>query len=298
MNAVTLLSGIKFPEGPRWHDGRLWFSDIHDHRVYVMTEDGEASVAAELPDMPSGLGWLPDGSMLVVLMRSQRVVRIVDGVVTDHADLTGYVGDHLNDMVVDNEGNAYAGSITYRGFSAASMDGRNSPLRDCIVLIRPDGSTTLAADDVIAPNGGVITPDGKSLIVAETRAMRITTFDIADDGTLANRRLFASLEPDWADGIALDADGALWCGMGTCFARVVEGGRIVERVQVSEGRNHVACALGGADRRTLYMTTNITSRETLTKIHRVEGTFADESASDAIGWIEAATVDVPGAGLL
>jgi sugar lactone lactonase YvrE len=177
------------------------------------------------------------------------------------------------------------------------MDGRNSSLRDCIVLIRPDGSTTLAADDVIGPNASVITPDGESLIVAETRAMRITAFDIARDGTLTNRRLFASLEPGWADGIALDAEGALWCGMGTCFARVVEGGEIVERINVTEGRNHVACALGGLDRRTLYMTTSICSRETLSRIHRVEGTYDDEAASDAIGWIESAQVSVPGAGI-
>jgi sugar lactone lactonase YvrE len=287
MVAVTVLDGIKFPEGLRWHDGRLWFSDIHDHRVYAMTEDGTARVVAELPDMPSGRGWLPGGSLVVVLMRSRRIVKIVDGRVEPHADLVPYVGDHLNDMVVDGAGNGYAGSITHRGFADGAMDARRSPVRECIVLVRPDGSTALAADDVIGPNGSVITPDGRTLIVAETRAMRITAFDIADDGMLINRRPFAALDPGRADGLALDAEGALRCGLGTCFGRVVEG-EIVDRVHVAEGRNAVACALGGHDRRTLYMATNVTSTTTLSRIHRAEAGFEDELTSDATGWIDGA----------
>jgi len=294
---VTLLDGVKFPEGLRWHAGSLWLSDIHDHKVYRLDEAGHAVLIAEFDDMPSGLGFAPDDTLFVVLMRKRMIVEVVEGKVRPHADLTGYVGDHLNDMVVDHEGNAYAGSITYRGFSSDAMDARDSSLRDCIVLVRRDGSTTVAAEDVIGPNGSVITPDGGTLIVAETRAFRITAFDITDDGTLRNRRLFADLHPLRADGMALDAEGALWCGLGQYFGRVVEGGRIVDRIYVGDGKNAVACALGGPDRKTLYMATSVSTMENLSRIHRVDGTFDDELRSDAKGWIEAAAVDVPGAGL-
>jgi sugar lactone lactonase YvrE len=294
--AEVVLDGIKFPEGPRWYDGRLWFSDIHDHKVYAMTPDGAATTVVELSDMPSGLGWLPDGALLVVLMRSREIVKVVDGRVVPHANLSGFVGDHLNDMVVDGSGHGYAGSITYRGFTPEEMDARTTTVRDCIVHLRPDGSTALAASDLIGPNGSVITADGRTLMVAEPRAMRITAFTINEPGTLTDRRLFADLDPFRADGIALDEEGALWCGLGTCFGRVVEGGRIVDRIDVAGGRHAVACALGGPGRRTLYMATSITSTETLARIHRLDGTFADELASDAVGWIEAATVEVPGAG--
>ena len=294
---VTVLDGVKFPEGPRWHADSLWLSDLHDHKVYRLDGAHDATLIAEFDDMPSGLGWLPDDTLLVVLMRQCLIVKVVDGEVVPHADLTKLAGDYLNDMVVDRRGNAYAGSVTYRGFSSEAMDARNSSLRDCIVLARPDGSTTLAADDVIGPNAMVITPDGKTLIVAETRAFRITAFDIADDGTLRNRRLFADLHPLRADGMALDAEGALWCGLGEYFGRVVEGGQIVDRISVSEGKNAVACALGGPDRKTLYMATNISTMENLSRIHRAGATFEDELRSDATGWIEVATVDVPGAGL-
>lgn len=294
---VTLLDGVKFPEGPRWHAGSLWLSDIHDHKVYRLDEAGRADLVAEFDDMPSGLGWLPDESLLVVLMRQRKIVKVVDGEVRPHAEVSGLVGEYLNDMVVDHQGNAYVGSVTYRGFSPEAMDARTTSSRDGIVLVRPDGSATLAASDVIGPNGSVITPDGKTLIVAETRAFRITAFAIADDGTLHDRRLFADLHPLRADGMALDAEGALWCGLGQYFGRVVEGGQIVDRIDVGEGKNAVACALGGPDRKTLYMATHISSMENLSRIHRREGTFEDELRSDATGWIEAASVDVPGAGL-
>jgi sugar lactone lactonase YvrE len=294
---VRLLDGVKFPEGPRWHAGSLWFSDIHDHKVYRVDGGGHADLIAEFDDMPSGLGWLPDDTLLVVLMRQRMIVKVVDGQVLPHADLAGFPGDYLNDMVVDRQGNAYTGSITYRGFSSEEMAARSSSQSDGIVFTRPDGSTTLAAADVIGPNGSVITPDGQTLIVAETRAFRITAFDIADDGTLQNRRLFADLHPLRADGMALDAEGALWCGLGQYFGRVVEGGEIVDRIHVSEGKNAVACALGGPDRKTLYMATNISTMENLGRIHRAGATLEDDLRSDAIGWIEVATVDVPGAGL-
>lgn len=293
---VTVVDGLAFPEGLRWHDGALWFSDLHAHRVHRVAGDGRDTVVAELPDMPSGLGWLPDGTLLVVLMRSCRVVAVGRDALHDHADLSGVAGDYLNDMVTVRTGNAYAGSMTYRGFGAEVMDARRDARRDRVLLIRPDGTARVVADDVIGPNGPAVSADTRTLYVAETRAMRISMFEIGDDGVLADRRLFADLDPLRADGICLDAEGALWCGLGTCFGRVVRGRGVVERVEVSHGKNAVACVLGGVDRRTLYLATSITGRENLERIHSASGTFDDELRSDARGWIEAVPVDVPGVG--
>ena len=275
----TLLTGIVFGEGPRWRDGRLWFSDMHGHEVIAMTADGarETSYAAEGP--VSGLGWLPDGRLLVVSMEDHRLLRIEpDGGVVTHADLSAIATGHCNDMVVDKVGRAYVGN-----FGFPYPDGEQKPAR--LARADPDGTVVEAADDLMFPNGAVITPDGKTLIVGETFANRMTAFDIAPDGGLSNRRLWASLAKDvYPDGCCLDAEGAIWIASPFTneVIRVREGGEILERIAATQGV--FACMLGGDGRRTLYALT---------------ASSADPNArfEDRTGRIEAAEVEVPGAGL-
>lgn len=261
----SIITGLDFLEGPRWHDQRIWFSDFYTGRVYSAAEDGsDFRVEAEVPEQPSGLGWLPDGRLLIVSMRDRRVLRReTDGSLVCHADLSGHVNGYLNDMVVDSRGRAYIGEF---GFDL--MGG--APLDPAVLLrVDPDGSITRAADDLWFPNGSVITPDG-TLLVDETFGNRVSAFDIAEDGTLANRRTWAKfadlpadreLEKVFAqavvepDGCCLDAEGALWIAdaLGGRAIRVRQGGEIVEEIRARTGV--FACALGGADGRTLFLCT-------------------------------------------
>lgn len=261
----SIITGLDFLEGPRWHDQRIWFSDFYTGRVYSAAEDGsDFRVEAEVPEQPSGLGWLPDGRLLIVSMRDRRVLRREpDGSLVCHADLSGHVNGYLNDMVVDSRGRAYVGEF---GFDL--MGG--APLDPAVLLrVDPDGSVTRAADDLWFPNGSVITPDG-TLLVDETFGNRVSAFDIAEDGTLANRRTWAKfadlpadreLEKVFAqavvepDGCCLDAEGALWIAdaLGGRAIRVRQGGEIVEEIMARTGV--FACALGGADGRTLFLCT-------------------------------------------
>lgn len=261
----SIITGLDFLEGPRWHDQRIWFSDFYTGRVYSAAEDGsDFRVEAEVPEQPSGLGWLPDGRLLIVSMRDRRVLRREpDGSLVCHADLSGHVNGYLNDMVVDSRGRAYVGEF---GFDL--MGG--APLDPAVLLrVDPDGSVTRAADDLWFPNGSVITPDG-TLLVDETFGNRVSAFDIAEDGTLVNRRTWAKfadlpadreLEKVFAqavvepDGCCLDAEGALWIAdaLGGRAIRVRQGGEIVEEIMARTGV--FACALGGADGRTLFLCT-------------------------------------------
>jgi len=218
----TVLDGMSYLECPRWHDGRLYVSDFYTQRVLAVDLDGggEAETVATVPEQPSGLGWLPDGTMLVVSMRDRRVLRVRDGGEPEvHADLSGLAPWHLNDMVVDAEGRAYVGNFGFDIMSGATI--RST----CVVRVDPDGSAAVAADDLRFPNGTVIFPDGRTLVVAETLAGRLTAFDVGDDGSLANRRVWAQLSEaadtdDMGellaaggvapDGIALDAERAIW----------------------------------------------------------------------------------------
>ena len=275
----TLLTGIVFGEGPRWRDGRLWFSDMHGHEVIAMTADGarETIYAAEGP--VSGLGWLPDGRMLVVSMEDRRLLRMEpDGSVVLHADLGAVATGHCNDMVVDAAGRAYVGN-----FGFPYPDGEQKPAR--LARADPDGTVVEAADDLMFPNGAVITPDGKTLIVGETFAGRMTAFDIAPDGSLSNRRVWAAL-PEGAvpDGACLDAEGAVWVASPTTndVIRLREGGEVLERITADQGC--FACMLGGDDRKTLFVLTCSSSDPDAVVLART-------------GRIEAARVEVPGAGL-
>jgi sugar lactone lactonase YvrE len=261
----TVLDGMSYLEGPRWHAGRLYVSDFYTGDVVAVDLDGGADpqTVTNVPAQPSGLGWMPDGSMLVVSMRDRRVLRVRDGGAPEvHAELSELASWHLNDMVVDGRGRAFVGNF---GFDLMS----GAPIRTAgIIRVDADGSATVVADDLKFPNGSVILPDARTLVVAETLGGRLTAFDLGDDGSLSNRRVWAKLS-DAADtddlgeliaaggvapdGMALDADGAIWVAdaLGGPVRRVREGGEILE--QISPGTSVFACALGGADGRTLVM---------------------------------------------
>ncbi len=276
----TLLGGLAFGEAPRWRDGRLYFSDMHAHEVVAMTPDGARETIIESPTAVSGLGWLPDGRMLIVSMDDMKLMRReTDGRLVEHADLSSVATFNPNDMVVDAEGRAYVGNF---GFPLYPR-GETKPAR--MARVDPDGSVHEAAGELIFPNGTVITPDGKTLVVGETFASRMTAFDIAADGVLSNRRLWAQL-PDRAvpDGCCLDAEGAIWVASPSTneVIRLHEGGQVSERVDT--GRGAFACMLGGDDRKTLFVMVS-------------DGSDPDTARAKRTASVVAVEVEVPGAGL-
>jgi sugar lactone lactonase YvrE len=249
----TLATGLAFPEAPRWRDGRLYVSEIFGERVVAIDERGSVEVVLGLPGRrPSGLGWRPDGSMLVVSMQERELLTLTaDGGLESVADLSALVDGDTNDMLVDERGNAYVGSF---GYDYAAGEERRAAV---LVLVDARGSARVVADDVWFPNGMAVTPDGATLLVAETPAERITAFTVtlggSDDGSLTDRRVFAALDGARPDGIALDAEGAVWLaspGTGELL-RVAEGGAVLAGGPAPHGMAQ-ACALGGPDGRTLF----------------------------------------------
>ena len=254
--------GGAYFECPRWHDGRWWASDFYRYGVFTYDGDGHEDQVLEVEAQPSGLGWLPDGDLLVVSMKDRRVLRRGgDGDVRVHADVSELTTGHLNDMVVDRQGRAYAGNF---GFD---LMGGGQPATATLVRVDPDGSAEVAAEDLWFPNGSVITDDG-TLIIAETMAARMTAFTIQPDGALTDRRVWAQINPtpepaDTAtmlggitfapDGCALDAEGHVWAAnaLGGPLSRVAPGGQIVDEVAIPVGLGVFACGLGGEDGRTL-----------------------------------------------
>ena len=246
-----LLEGLAFPEGPRWHEGRLWFSDMHAHEIVAVDEAGRRETMLSWTGPVSGLGWLPDGRLLFVSMEDRKLMRReIDGRVVLHGDLSGVATWHANDMVVDARGRAYVGNF---GFSLHPM---GAPAAATLARVDPDGSVHAAAGDLMFPNGMMITPDGGTLIVGESFAARLTAFDVAPDGALSNRHLWAQL-PEGAvpDGSCLDADGAVWTASPTTkdVLRVREGGAVLEKITTEQ--QAIACMLGGDDGRTLFILT-------------------------------------------
>jgi sugar lactone lactonase YvrE len=274
-----LLDGLVFAEGPRWHDGRLWFSDMHAHEVVAVDELGVRETVARVPGSPSGLGWLPDGRLLVVSMQDRRLLRMDDGRLVEHADLSGLAPFHLNDMVVDARGNAFVGNF---GFD---LHGGAKTRDTCLIHVAPDGRARIAADGLCFPNGAVVTADGGTLIVAESFGKRLTAFDLAPDGTLSNRQVWAEVD-FYPDGIALDAAGCIWAAHPIApghFRRVAPGGTVLQTIDTGE-RGAFACALGGADRRTLFLLEALESSP-----------HADPRPGNAR--IRTLRVDTPGAGV-
>ena len=251
----VLATGLCFGEGPRWHAGELWFSDMYDHAVKSVDLDGRVTVRVQVDGQSSGLGWLPDGDLVVVSMLDRQLLRLTGGRLEPHADLSGVATFHCNDMVVDAVGRAYVGNF---GFDLHAFVEARDPamIRSAdLALVQSDGTVQCAATDLAFPNGTVITPDGRTLVVAETMGSRLTAFDIAADGTLSNRRVWAELPRRRPDGICLDAEGAIWVANAAAAecVRVAEGGQIIDRIETDQPC--FACMLGGPDGTTLFMLT-------------------------------------------
>ena len=283
-NTEVLIEGLTFTEGPRWRDGRLYFSDFFTHRVLAVDTKGNMETIVETPQQPSGLGWSPDGSMLIVSMNDQKLLSFSNGELSEVADLSQLATHFCNDMVVDKKGNAYVGNFGFDLHAGEPIKPTN------IILVRPGEEPCVVAENVFFPNGTVITPDDKTLIVGETFASCLTAFDINEDGTLANRRVWAdlrSIEEGYTpvpDGICLDAEGAIWVASPSTndVIRVQEGGALLDKVEVDRGA--FACMLGGENGNTLFISTaNDSTEETCLK---------ERSAR-----IEVIDVDVPRAGL-
>ena len=285
---------MSFTECPRWRDERLYFSDFYTRRVLAVTLDGMVEKIADVPCQPSGLGFLPDGRMLIVSMRDRKIMlRENDASLVEYADLSKLTSGHLNDMLVDHQGNAWVGNFGFDLMGGAKFATTN------LIRVDPNGRANVAADGLGFPNGMVLTPDGKTLVVAETMMNRLTAFDLCA-GVLSRRRTWAAFgEPPTSadvaqllkqvdvapDGICLDAEGAIWVADAIkrrCI-RVAEGGEIIEELRTG-GLGAFACMLGGVDGRTLFVC--------------VAPTFHEAEACDnhrAEIWM--ITVDVPRAGL-
>jgi sugar lactone lactonase YvrE len=244
----TLLTGLVVGESPRWHEGRLWFSHWGAEEIIAVDPDGTSEVIAPGPRRAGySIDWLPDGRLLVT--GEQLLRREADGSLVTHADLSGLSPIGWNEIVMDGRGNIYTNSINFGWGQEAFKPG-------LIALVTPDGAVRQVADDLAFPNGMVVTPDNRTLIVAESFTGKLTAFDIAADGSLSNRRVWADLGgPGKGDGICLDAEGAIWCSVvherqPACW-RVREGGEVLDRIALDKGC--YACMLGGEDGRTLFM---------------------------------------------
>jgi sugar lactone lactonase YvrE len=274
----VLADGFAFPESPRWHEGFLWISDMHGPYVLRIDLSGRPERVVEVPESPSGLGWLPDGRLLVVSMHDRKVLRLDPGGLIEHADLSGVATWHCNDMVVDGLGRAYV-----TNFGSGAPPGQPiTPGK--LALVLPDGTVLVAAENLGFGNGMAITPDGGTLLVAETRSEppRLTAFSIAGDGSLEGRRVVAEFETEAPDGICLDAEGAVWVASPFTneVLRVVDG-RVAERISTGD-QGCYAVALGGGDGRTLFVCTS--------------GSWIPEEArSLRNGRVSVATVGVPAA---
>jgi sugar lactone lactonase YvrE len=243
----TLMGGIAFGESPRWHDDRLWFSDWGTQEIIAVDLEGNSEVIARMPSFPFCIHFLPDGQLIIVSARDRLLLRREpDGSLVTHADLSSLSEHPWNDIVVDGRGNAYTGNM---GFDFP--EGEFAP--GILALVTPNGSARQVADGVAFPNGIVVTPDNSTLILAESYSNRLTAFDIAADGSLSNRRVWAELGDGVPDGICLDAEGAVWYGdvPNRRCVRVREGGEVLQTIELDRGC--FACMLGDPARRTLFM---------------------------------------------
>ena len=271
----TLKTGLGLGESPRWYGGRLWYSDMGTNEVGAVAPDGTGEVVATIPGMPMGTGWLPDGRMLIVSSRDGRLLyRGAGGTLATHADLSGLSRYPWGDMVVDGRGNAYVGNI---GFEFPG--GEFAP--GTLALVAPDGTARRVADGLAFPNGVAVTPDNATLIIAESYTARLTAFDIDQDGGLSGRRVWAEVEGSAPDGICLDAEGAAWFAdvPNRRCVRVREGGEVLQTVEVDRGC--FACALGGPDRRTLFVTA---AQWPPAGAERTGQILAFEAPAPGVGW--------------
>ena len=277
-----LADDLCFGEGPRWHDGRLWLSDMHDQKVLAIAPDGTREVMLTLEDRPSGLGWLPDGDLLVVAMTSRRLLRAGGGRISVHAELWDLADHHCNDLVVMADGTAFVGNF---GFDLEAMlRGEAEPAPTPLIRVAPDGAAARVGEPLHFPNGMAITPDNRTLIVGETQGGRLSAYDLGPGGALSNFRTWSAPEGLRPDGICLDAEGAVWVASprrGACV-RVAEGGRVLDEIPVET--EAYACMLGGEDGRTLHILTAVNHDREDTRRRRA-------------GRVETVLVDAPRAGL-
>jgi len=271
---TVLLDQLVFPECPRWRDGRLWFADMHDRKVWAMTQHAQSQLICEVPGQPAGIGWLPDGTLQVVSMTDRTLWRVERGRLVKVVDLSPLFSSNANDMAIDMYGRAYIGNF---GF-----DGAGEPTTTCMVCVEPDGEAWIVVEGLLFPNGAVITPDNGTLIVAESFGQRLSAYDIEPDGSLSNPRVWADLRPNVPDGMCLDLEGAVWVAdpVNKGVMRVREGGLIAEWIPTGD-RGAYGCALGGSDMTTLYICTAESSNPARTVELRT-------------GRIEVVKVDVPG----
>jgi sugar lactone lactonase YvrE len=274
---ATLIDGLSFTECPRWRDGRLYFSDRYTRRILAISLDGSVETYARTDGLPAGIGFLPDGRLLIASMRDRKVLRREhDGNIVEHADLSALAAGHLNDMLVDHEGQAWVGNF---GFDLFGGECARSTVLICTAA---DGTPSIAARDLAFPNGTVLTPDGRTMIIAETLANRLSAFTVSA-GALSDRRTWAAFGDPPAttdvgkilegaavapDGICLDAEGAVWVAdvLNRRVIRVAEGGRIVQELNTN-GLCAFACMLGGDDGQTLFVCAAPTFDETEAAAH-------------------------------
>jgi sugar lactone lactonase YvrE len=271
MTAPTPLAhGFCFGEGPRWFEGLLWFSDMLGEAVHTSNMAGSLTTLPLPGHSPSGLGFRPDGALLIASAQDRLVLRYDGETVVPIADLSELAPANLGDMVIDHAGRAYIGAQAFQGGTVIRLD--------------PDDSATVVAADLDFPNGMVITPDGKTLILAESIGRRLTAFTIDDNGGLTDRRVFADHLDGPPDGIALDAQGGVWAAMTLAhqFDRITGGGAVTDRIDMGD-RVAVACALGGPERRTLFLLSSTDA-------------YPERLVGTRLSRLDAVLVDVPGAG--
>ncbi|QJU58160.1 gluconolactonase [Sphingomonas sp. AP4-R1] len=271
---TKLADDFIFLEAPRWHGGKLWVPDVFDQKLYHVQPTGEKSVAMDnLPPVPNSLGFLADGTPVIISSFDRRIMKVVDGHLEVFADLSAATPHHLNDFSIDDEGRIYVGNFGYDIHGGADQEPTD------LHMVDTEGTVRTVATGLEFPNGSAIINDGRTFVVAETWVGRLTAFNRAQDGTLSNRRLYADLDGRQPDGICADAEGAIWA---SCFntgeiIRVLDGGEITDRIQF-EG-SAIACCLGGEDGRTLFCSTYV-------------GTIPDQIAKKRHGALFTARVEV------
>lgn len=277
MSPEIIADGFAFTEGPRWHQGEFYFSDQHGGVVWKIASGGKLERLADVPKRPSGLDWTLDGELLIISMLDRRLLKLTPRGLEVFVDLTAQAPGPLNDMVTDAQGRTYVGNFGY------DLDG-GEPMRSTnLLLVEPDGKVSIATEDVVFPNGSIITPDGKTFILAETFAFRLSFYLIEPSGKLTNRRI-VELGAAKPDGICLDAEGAVWVADpgDHRVLRVDQTGKVLREIPLP-GRHAYACMLGGADRRDLYICT-------------CTGHNPEKTVVERTGKIEMIRVDVPGVG--
>jgi len=284
---TTVIEGIDFGEGPRWHNGRLWFSDFYQQTISSVEihADGTGTrhVELEYDGRPSGLGWLPDGRLLFVSMLDRKVMRQeADGSIVEHADLSAVAGGHTNDMVVSSTGIAYVGNFGFDFEAGEAVE------TTTLAIVRPDGSVTADTRELLFPNGAVLTPSENTLIVGETFGGQFTAFTVDHDGSLTEPRIWANVEGTAPDGCTHDHDGGIWFSdaAGRQVVRVIGSGHIHDPMTIRIGtpNNTYACMLGGDDGKTLFVLT-------------CDDASPDVAAGTATGALFSTRVESPHAGL-